>query len=468
MRMSNPMSTPKPGPRPIPVVGWRALGLSLMRDPISHLTMMYRRYGLISAWDPRDPRYVFAFGPQWNKRIFGAPDLFHSDPFREVPVPPDSSMARLRSGLLGRNGEPHHHHRQLMQTAFHSKRVEGYWQAIVASTDRELEAWRPGEQRDLARDMHRLTLDIGMRTMFGLEEPAAIETLRGLVARLLADAGSLMTMLLPFDLPGTSYRRSMRTAARIEQFLRDIIDEKRQSSERDQDILAVLVAACAHGTGMTDEELVGEAYTIFCHETSANALTWTLFLLEQHPAELANLLDELEGELHGDPPAPHQLTRLPQLDRILKESLRLLSPAFFGSRNATAPCELGPFELAEGATVFFSQYISHRLQEIYPEPQRFRPRRWEGFAPSPYEYLPFGVGVHGCIAAGFAMMEMKVVLAMVLQRYRLTLVPKARVDRAVRISLVPRNGLPMIVSPQDRQLTRTEVSGNIREMVDLS
>lgn len=466
--MSTPMATPKPGPRPIPVVGWRALGLSLMRDPIAHLTMMYRKYGLISAWDPRDPRYVFAFGPQLNKRIFGAPDLFHSDPFREVPVPPDSSMARLRSGLLGRNGEPHHHHRQLMQSAFNSKRVEGYWQAMVASVKRELATWRVGEQRDLAHDMHRLTLDIGMRTMFGLEEPAVIETLRGLVARLLADAGSLMTMLLPFDLPGTSYRRSMRTAAQIEQFLRDIIARKRNNPEREQDILAVLVAACAQGKGMTDAELIGEAYTIFCHETSANALTWTLFLLAQHPVELADLLDELAGELHGEPPNPQQLNRLPQLDRILKESLRLLSPAFFGSRYVMAPCELGPFELAAGATVFFSQYISHRLPEIYPEPQRFKPGRWESFTPSPYEYLPFGAGVHGCIAAGFAMMEMKVVLAMVLQRYRLTLVPQARIDRTVRISLVPSNGLPMIVAPQDRQFTRTEVSGNIHEMVDLS
>jgi cytochrome P450 len=465
--MFNSSHASRPGPRPPPVLGWRAFGLSLLRDPIAHLTMMFQRYGLISAWDPREPRHVFVFGPRWNKHVFGSPDLFHSNPFREVPVPQDSAMAHLRSGLLGRNGEPHRYHRQIMQAAFSRKRIEEYWSAMITSVQHELDGWRIGEQRNIAHDMHRLTLDIGMKTMFGIEEPAAIERLRLLVSRLLTEAGSPLTLLLPFNLPGTPYSRSLRTAEQIEQFLRSVIDNKRQNVAAN-DVLAALIAARSEdGCAMSDAELIGEAYTIFCHETSANALTWTLFLLSQHPKSLADTLDELEGELRGEPPAVERLASLHQLEAVIKESLRLISPAFFGSRYTTARCDLGPFMLTEGSTVFFSQYISHRLPEIFPDPRQFKPQRWEGFDPKPYEYFPFGVGVHGCIGSAYAMMEMKIVLAMLLQRYRLRLVPGARIDRAVRVSLVPRYGLPMTVMAQDRQFMRDEFSGNVRDMVDL-
>lgn len=457
----------KPGPRPLPLVGWRLLGLSLMRDPIAHLTMLHRRYGPVCAWDTRKPLHVFGFGAPWNQRILSAPELFISDPFREVPVPKDSSMAHLRSGLLGLNGESHHRHRQLMQTAFRPARVDGYRQAIVTSVDRELAGWRLGERRDLAHDLHRLVLEIGMKTMFGIEEPAEVENLRQLVADLLAHGGSLMTMLLPFDLPGTPYRKALRTAEEIERFLRAVIEEKRHGAAAGDDILAALVAAAAVEGGMDDVELIGEAYTIFCHETSAAGMLWALFLLSQHPAVLEEVLEELAGELGGAPPTVEQLARLERLDHVLKETLRLLPPAFFGTRYTTGPCELGPFELEEGATVFFSQYVTHRMDDVFPEPSRFEPRRWEGASPSPYEYMPFGAGVHSCIAARFAMMEMKIVLAMVLQRFGLRLVPGTRIDRAVRISLMPSQGLPMVVEPTDRRIERSEFVGNLHEMIDI-
>lgn len=200
------------------------------------------------------------------------------------------------------------------------------------------------------------------------------------------------------------------------------------------------------------------------HETTSNALTWTVFLLGQHPHVFANLLDELEGTLHGNPPTIEQLGRLPLLDGVVKESLRLLPPASIGMRTTSAPGELGGFVLPKGASIIYSEFITHRLPELYEEPNRFKPERWATLDRSPYEYLPFSAGRHMCIGAGFATQEMKVVLAMLLQRYRLSVVPNASIS--ANISMRPTHGMPMRVFPQDRQFQRVSVRGTLHELID--
>jgi cytochrome P450 len=225
------------------------------------------------------------------------------------------------------------------------------------------------------------------------------------------------------------------------------------------------------GTRLTEDELIGQANLLFLagHETTANALTWTLFLLSQHPQVLADLHDELSGKLHGDPPTVEQMAELPLLERVIKESMRLLPPVPLGSRTATKPTELGPYLLPQWTEIVFSQYHTHHAADLYPEPERFRPDRWLGLNPSAYEYIPFGGGPRLCVGAAFAMMEMKVVLPLLLQRYRLELVPGARIDRFVNMTMAPKYGMPMVVRPQDREFARgkTAVHGDVREMVEL-
>jgi cytochrome P450 len=203
--------------------------------------------------------------------------------------------------------------------------------------------------------------------------------------------------------------------------------------------------------------------------TSANALTWTLLLLSQHPRVAADLLDELEGVLGGDAPSVESLARLPLLDRVVKESLRVITPVPFNGRIVARPTELGGYTLPEGTEVFVSIYHTHHMPELYPRPEAFDPRRWESINPSVYEYHPFSAGPRMCIGATFAVLELKIVLSMVVQRYRLELAPRARIDRVGVIVLTSKKGLPMTLHRQDRAFDRGVggVRGNVREMVEL-
>jgi cytochrome P450 len=186
----------------------------------------------------------------------------------------------------------------------------------------------------------------------------------------------------------------------------------------------------------------------------------------QHPRICADLLDELEGTLHGSAPTVEQLAQLPLLENVVKESLRLLPPAPIGIRIVAADCELGGYALPQGANVVNSEFITHRLPDLYAEPDRFQPERWFTLERSTYEYLPFAAGPHMCIGWAFAMQELKVVLAMLLQRYRLAVVPGATI--APHIGMRPVRGMPMLVLGQDRQFQRASVRGGINELVDMA
>src|SRR5262249_51889471 len=145
--------------------------------------------------------------------------------------------------------------------------------------------------------------------------------------------------------------------------------------------------------------------------------------------------DELESVLHGDAPTIAQLERLPLLDRVLKESLRVLPPVPFVPRFTTAPSQVGSHTVPANVMVIPSMYVTHHMPEIYPEPERFNPDRWSAIEPSPFEFLPFGAGPHVCVGYNFALTELKIVLPMILQRYRLALAPDAQIDRYVHVTL---------------------------------
>ena len=454
------------GPAATPILGWHMEAMKWSRDQIGYLTMLYQKYGVLSSWGTSPPLRVFAFAPEYNQRVLTSPDLFHSQVARATRLPADSAVVNLRSGLLNLNGAQHKQHRQLMSPAFHRKQVETYRDDMVGLTQKVLAGWSVGAVLDMEQEMRRLVHSIAMKTVLSLENPADLHALTNLIARLFSSVP--FAMLFPFNLPGTGYRRLLRTSDEISAFLQKMIDQRRADSLRQKDILTMLIAARNEdGTAMTDAELIAEGYNVLCHEGSASALTWTLFLLAQYPDVQADIVDELEDELSGDPPTVEQLGRLTLLERVIKESMRLLPPVPFGRRFAVEPCQFGPYELRKGTPVFFSHYITHRMPEIYAQPQSFRPQRWESLKPTQYEYLPFGAGTHNCVGGAFAMMEMKIVLAMLIQRFRLEVVPDTRIDRCFRFSLKPLHGLPMRVLDQDRQFAWTPVKGNICEMVEL-
>jgi cytochrome P450 len=453
----------------MPVVGARGNFLLFLRDPLASVMQIYQRYGPLAAITRGDHTQVLAVGPAYNRLLLSDPAVFYT--IFETITSERIKRRRRGVGLLNMNGDQHKQQRRLMQPAFHRTQVDGYRDAMVRCTQAVLDQWRVGQRLDMAHELRQLTLRIACQTLFGLDVSARAPALGQLVERLLrANQFAPQVALFPFDVPGTPFHRMVTNAARLEDEMLALIARKRAASAPQHDVLALLIQARDEdGSGMTDVELLGQTLTLLLagHETTANTLTWTLFLLAQHPAVLADVLDELQGVLGGDAPTVEQLRQLPLLDQVLKESLRLLPPATLMSRISTAPFALGPYDMPKGAIVTISPFATHRLPNLYADPQSFTPRRWDTLDPSPYAYLPFGAGPRMCIGATFALMEAKIVLALLLQRYGLALVPGATVDYQVKITLSPKAGLPMVVTPRQQPLRKTEVGGTIRRVVNV-
>ena len=447
-----------------------------VRDPIPVLRSLYEQHGSIVAFpnnpfQQRDPRlYVMAFGPHFNEQVLTNTEIFRSRGF--VPQgPPGSSHQIVRFGLISMNGEQHRRQRALMMPAFHRRAVDGYRDAIVELTEQMLESWKIGETRNISRDMRALALEIASTVLFGYARHESNHQLGEMIEKWMSTCFSPGVWFFQWNLPGMPYRRLLRIAEELEQEIRQMIDRRRREAPDGDDVLSVLIRARDEDNrAMTEEELIGEVSVLFtaAHETNTVALTWALFLLSQHPKILADLVDELEGELHGAAPRVDQFDRLPLLERVIKESLRILPPVAWGTRAVDQPTQLGPFELPKGSRVLYSQYVTHHLPEIYPNPQKFNPDRWRMLVPPPYAYIPFGGGPRLCIGYSFSMTLLRITLAIVLQRFQLSLAPEARIDRKYQVTIAPKYGMPMIVRPRGEVFRRVVPRGTIHDVVDLT
>lgn len=449
--------------------GWY---LRFIRDSVGCLCDAYRRSALCIAdkalpWGKSQQKNVFAFGPEYNRLILGDTATFRTTP-QTAGGPPGSALRRIRHGLTAMNGDEHRQQRQLVMPLFVKNAVDGYRDAAVTITDRVISAWPNDRPVDMWLEMRRLALRTSSHVLFGREDPAVADSMGTLIQELFDRNFEPLCWLFPFDLPGTPFRGLLRHAEKIERVLWDRIEHRRKSPTETPDILDMLIRGHAAGR-MDDTALLGQATILFAasYETQANSMTWTLFLLAQHPQLAADLLDELRGELDGEPPTVEQLERLPLLDAVIKESMRILPTVPYTIRAVTQPTELGGVPLNVEDRVICSHYITHHMPEIYAHPERFDPTRWFTIRPTPFEYLPFSAGQRVCIGRYMAMMLMKVSMAMIVQRASLRVIPRTRIDRSVKVTMGPKNGLPMLLGAPGEGREPTEVRGNVNEMVDL-
>ncbi len=420
---------------------------------------------LFAGSDAAVPATFFAFGGACNEQLLADDEVFQT---RVPPGPATRAYRLLATNILFINGERHSHLRQLLRPAFTRESLKKYHRHMVAYAQAMLEGWRGRERIDAGRETNRLALRVASRSFYGLDPSGKDKGLGELMHRMLEILFS-PAAVLKIDLPGTPYRRLIVTMERIVEALYAEIEAKRATGYAGEDLLTVLVREHDRDPSqLTEEELVGNAFVLFFggHETTSSGLAWTLFLLAQHPRVAADLLDELDAELGGAPPGYEQIYRLPLLDRVIKESLRLLPPGVLFPRVATAAAQLGGYRIPAGSEVVYSPYVTHRDPAVFPEPRRFRPERWEDLKPSPFEYLPFGARGRTCLGLAFAGMQLRTVIPMVLQRHRLQVAPGARIDVRAHTVMGPKR-LPMTVHPQDRDFRRTPgVRGKIRGMVD--
>ncbi len=475
-------------PGPPAVLGGRGNLLFFLADPLNHAGALFHRYGPvvtlavgartnILSIDPHCPGTAFITGPEHMRTVAAQHDVFYrysaAGTFYPVPDAPPrlQPLREWGSGLFNVNGDTHRSQRRLLLPAFHRKRVEGYRDLMVDATQRMLDSWVPGEARDIHHSMMALTMRIATGALFGAELAEDGERISEKIAESLRLFMRPLTGMLRYDIPGLPYSRFLDLAAEISSGMRQMIASKRASVGDQGDVLAMLLQARdEEGQELSEAQLAGHVALLFAagHETSSNALTWTLFLLAQHPDIAAALHDELAGVLGGAAPTVEQLSQLPLLERVIKESMRIFPPVPLNTRVAHVDTTVGGFEIPTGTELVMSIYHIHHDPALYPNPERFDPARWESLDPTTFEYTPFSGGPRMCIGASFAMMEMKIVLAMLLQRYRFTLPPNSRVDRSVAITMSPRQGMPMLVNTQDRQFAPpVAVRGNVCEMVHM-
>jgi cytochrome P450 len=359
----------------------------------------------------------------------------------------------LGQGLLTSSGEAHLRQHRLLQPAFHRARVAAYGEAMVEEASAAAARWRDGVTLDLHGAMMRLTLAVVARTLFSTdvtaEAPLVAETLDAFLRWWRVLMLPYSPLLQPLPLP--IKRRFARTRARLDAFIARLIATRRADGADRSDLLSMLLLARDEdGQGMSDAQVRDEAVTLLLagHETTANALTWTWYLLAQHPAIMARLHAELDDVLAGRPPTVADVPRLRYTEMVLSEALRLFPPVWGTSRRAAGDCELGGYPIPRGAVVVVSQWVTHHNPRYYPDPFQFDPERWapEARARRPrYAYFPFGGGARMCIGESFAWLEGMLLLATLAQHWRMALVPGHPVVPLALVTLRPKYGVRMTI-----------------------
>ncbi|HEV2195195.1 MAG TPA: cytochrome P450 [Candidatus Acidoferrum sp.] len=361
-------------------------------------------------------------------------------------------------GLLTSEGDFWLRQRRLVQPAFHRARIAAYAETMVEYTQRIMEGWRDGEERDVHQEMMRLTLQIVAKTLFNADVARDTQDV-GKSLELLLELGANFrrTLFVPHWLPTPTNLRIKREIAFIESILYRIISERRSSGHDAGDLLSMLLRAQDEdGSRMTDKQLRDETITLFLagHETTASSLSWTWWLLAQNPAAEAKLHAELDEILGGRAPSMDDLARLPYTANVITESMRLYPPAWGLARIVVEDHELGGYPVKKGMGVAMAQWVVHRDTRWYDTPEEFRPGRWDGdFAKRipRFAYFPFGGGPRQCIGNAFALMEATLILATIAQKYRMHLVPEHPVVPLASITLRPRYGVRVVLESRKGQ-----------------
>ncbi|MGC4084668.1 MAG: cytochrome P450 [Vicinamibacterales bacterium] len=434
---------------PGPARGLRSvLPIAIGRDPLGFLQDLRRTYGDIAHTYSAGEHVVMLSHPRDVKDVL----MTHQRNFRKGRGL-ERARKLLGNGLLTSEGETHLRQRRLIQPAFHRERIASYASAMTGYADRVRRGWIDGSTIDASAEMMRLTLGVVGRTLFDADVEAQARD----VGEALTDVlDSFWTTMVPFAdvlerLPIPQLRRGKAARARLDAIVYGLIAERRKNPGDRGDLLSMLLLAQDEeqgGAGMSDAQVRDEAMTIFLagHETTANALAWTWYLLSQHPDVEARLHDEVDRVLGDRIPVLADIAQLPVVEQVITESMRLYPPGWLIGRRAIDSYIVGGYTLPPRTIVLVSPYVMHRDERFFAEPDRFVPERWTASfkAQLPqFAYFPFGGGARRCIGESFAWMELVLVAATIAQQWKLRLVPGHPVVPQPVVTLRLKHGLMM-------------------------
>jgi cytochrome P450 len=434
-----------PGPRHrVPLAGF----LAYRRGALPFFQNLAQQYGDISFFKLGVQDAYFLNHPELIKEVL----VNNSHNFMKG-LALQRAKRLLGEGLLTSEGDFHRRQRRLAQPAFHRARIAAYGESMVDYAARLRERWQDGTTLDISEEMMRLTLAIVGRTLFD----ADVESDAPEVGAAMSVVMELFnTITIPFfellqKLPLPQMRRFEQARARLDKIVYRMIEERRVSGEDRGDLLSMLLLAQdeeGDGGQMTDAQLRDELMTIFLagHETTANALTWTWYLLSQNPEAEAKMHAEIDGVLDGRLPTVGDVPRLVYTERVLAESMRLYPPAWALGRMSLSDFEIGGYAVPARSLILMSQFVMHHDERYFAEPNRFDPERWTAEAREKrpqFSYFPFGGGPRRCIGEGFAWMEGILLLATIAQQWQMRLTPDQVIAMRPVITLRPKFGMRM-------------------------
>lgn len=455
-----------PGPRGVPFLG---VAGEALRDPMRFFVSRWQQYGDVMGAPVGPYDYIAVTDPDAiHHMLVENPKNYEKSPnYRGLRVV-------LGNGLVTSEGEFWQRQRRLAQPAFHRERLASFRDSMVADTRDMLARWRSEDASlkeagalprplDMHREMTRLTFRIVGHTLFSVDLDAESEALGPVISAALEGANEMSTAVLPLPywVPTPTHVRLRRAVARLDELVLRIIGERRAiagTSQEPNDLLAMLMGARDEQTReqMTDRQLRDEVLTLVLagHETTANLLSWTWYLLSRHPDFARRLQTEVRTVLGERPPSMEDLAQLKLTRAIIEESMRLFPPVWAFERRALADDVLGGYHVPKGALVGVCTYALHRHPDHWDNPEGFDPERFfpeRAKGRHRFAYMPFGGGPRICIGNGFAMMEAQIIVAMMAQSYRLDLAAGHEVVPEATVTLRPKGGMLMTRRPLPSQ-----------------
>jgi cytochrome P450 len=421
------------------------------RDPLPLLLECYERHGPVFTIKVLHGNVVFMLGPAANHYM----TVSHASNFRWRQSHFRDLIGLLGDGLLTIDGEFHRHSRQIMLPAFHRERIAASIDVMRQETERALEELTPGDSLDLYVWTRRLAMRVAMRALFGLDpdgEPAKGTDAAGLFERALSFYATAYTSRFLRG-PLTPYARLQSAAKELNRIIYAEIDRRRATGARGEDVLSLLLDAHDEdGSVLSDRQVRDEVMTLLFagHDTTTSTVSFMFYELAHHPEIAQRLVAEQRERLRGRPPTAEQLMggSLPELEMVLEETLRMYPPAWIGPRRSVGPFQFEGIDVPGGAYVNYCSWASHRLPDVWRDPERFDPER---FAPGAREaipkgaYVPFGGGSRTCIGMRFGQLEVRTIATLILSRFELELPRDFKLSIRQMPTISPREGLPLLV-----------------------
>lgn len=443
--MNIPSQLP-PGPKGLPFFG---SAIAFQSNPLRFVRCLQRDYGNVVSVSIGKLPFVFCFRPEHVRYLLTE----HQKNFKKVNRNRNNLRRVLGDGLLTIDGEYHRQQRRLVQPAFHKRRIESYANVMTDYTQEMLATWQPSTEIDMSQAMQQLTLRIIGQTLFHVDlidrSRAIGQAFTDLIERPTGAFRSLVSVPL---LTKKQEQKARAGKELIDDFIYELIRQRRSGGQDTGDVLSMLLAAQDGGNILSDTQIHDHVLTFVAagHETAQNTLSWTLYLLSRNPAIRHKLQEELLAVLDGRTPTVDDLSRLPYLGWTINESWRMIPPAWIMSRQAIDAFDLEGYHFPAGTVVMLSQWVVHHLPDIWGDPEVFRPERWQPEEAQKIPqgaFFPFGMGPRICIGMPFAEMETRLLLATILQQYTPELVPGFPVVPLPRVTLRPKYGMKMRLEP---------------------